>query len=190
MTLLRDLVICNSSGVPDGTADGQYLRWNASTGEWQEQTVTAFPPAGHTHSFYECATGFREAVEPINLHRSIYWLDYGAGYQGLTAWRYGVQPNDPYNASTTRSRWIHIYGLVKAPLNPGYHPLIFTLVDGRMQNIEKRVLPVFGSAGGVYSMYRVDSEYVGNPSFYATEFRLRAGTPDWLMFDHVLSMEA
>jgi hypothetical protein len=187
MTLLRDLVICNSSGVPDGTADGQYLRWNASTGEWQEQTVTAFPPAGHTHSFHECATGFREAVEPINLQRSMNWPDYGGGWQGLTAWRYGVQTSGA-SASVAKSRWIHIYGLVKAI--PPINSLIFILVDGRMQNIEKRILPVFGAAGGVYSMYRVNVEYRGNPSFKATEFRLGWGSPDWLTFDHILSMEA
>jgi hypothetical protein len=181
MTLLRDLIVCNSSGVPDGTADGQYLRWNASTGEWQEQTVT-FPPASHTHSFYECATGFREAVEPINLQRG--WPDHGYGYQGLTAWRYGVQPNDP--ASTTKSGWIHICGLVS------YIPpdkLIFTLVDDRMQNIGTRILPVFGKEAGVLKMFRVHVDYVGYP-INATEFRLFDGSPDWLSFEHVLSMEA
>jgi hypothetical protein len=190
MTLLRDLVICNSSGVPDGTADGQYLRWNDSAGEWQEQTVTAFPPESHTHSFYECATGFRQAVEPFNLFRDIHWPDYGGGWHGLTVWRYGVQNNDP-DPSVTRSRWIHIYGLVKA-LSPS-NTQIFRLLDGRMQNIEKRILPVFGYGGGAHRMYRVDVEWVGNPSFKATEFRLNGGAypdPDWLTFDHVLSMEA
>jgi hypothetical protein len=66
MTLLRDLVICNSSGVPDGTANGQYLRWNAASGVWEAQTVPTLP-TGTQNKQYLRWNATASAWELINV---------------------------------------------------------------------------------------------------------------------------
>jgi hypothetical protein len=61
-------VIQQGAAVPDGSADGQFLLWNAAAGEWQAQSVTpgdiGAAAASHTHewagiaSVGSLATGF------------------------------------------------------------------------------------------------------------------------------------
>jgi hypothetical protein len=92
MTLLRDLVICNSSGVPDGTADGQYLRWNASTGEWQLVNVI---PVGDVDLTGDVSIGGTLSVaERISSPKGV-TTDGRAINMGLLTW-YAMQPLPNY----------------------------------------------------------------------------------------------
>jgi hypothetical protein len=48
-------VLSGGAGVPDGSADGQFLLWNAAAGEWQAQSITpgdiGAAAAVHTHDW-------------------------------------------------------------------------------------------------------------------------------------------
>jgi hypothetical protein len=48
-------VLSGGAGVPDGSADGQFLLWNAAAGDWQAQSITpgdiGAAAAVHTHDW-------------------------------------------------------------------------------------------------------------------------------------------
>jgi hypothetical protein len=52
--------VSGGAGVPDGSADGQFLVWNAAAGEWQAQAVTpadiGAAAAAHTHDWADIAS--------------------------------------------------------------------------------------------------------------------------------------
>jgi hypothetical protein len=53
-------VLSGGAGVPDGSADGQFLLWNAAAGEWQAQSITpadiGAAAAAHTHQWADIAS--------------------------------------------------------------------------------------------------------------------------------------
>jgi hypothetical protein len=53
-------VLSGGADVPDGSADGQFLLWNAAAGEWQAQSITpgdiGAAEAVHTHDWLYITT--------------------------------------------------------------------------------------------------------------------------------------
>jgi hypothetical protein len=68
-------VLSGGADVPDGSADGQFLLWNAAAGEWQAQSITP---------------GDIGAAEAVHVHN---WVGVGiatvyTGYQNVAAGDY------------------------------------------------------------------------------------------------------
>jgi hypothetical protein len=75
--------VSGGAGVPDGSADGQFLLWNAAAGEWQAQAVTpgdiGAAAAVHTHEWSDITSVGSSGTRPAADGR-----DYVGQGQGLT----------------------------------------------------------------------------------------------------------
>jgi hypothetical protein len=85
-------VLSGGAGVPDGSADGQFLLWNAAAGEWQAQSVTpgdiGAAAAAHTHDWADIAsvgsfaTGFAADGRVLVYHGTPKDIAYMQEYSG------------------------------------------------------------------------------------------------------------
>jgi hypothetical protein len=121
-------LLSGGAGVPDGSADGQFLLWNAAAGDWQAHSVTpgdiGAAAAAHTHQWGDIS-GFVEDLGSgsgsiFDFPNSSNWANYGLGYPEMHCWRYG-------------NAFYAVHGVVK-PQGLGVGA-VFNLFDSRLESL-------------------------------------------------------
>jgi hypothetical protein len=111
-------LLSGGAGVPDGSADGQFLLWSAAAGEWQAQSITpgdiGAAAAVHTHEWSDITSVgfFRTGVATEgNKNRSPGSLeDIAVLPKYSTAMLFLVE-----DANTTHYYSIHMLAMVAGP---------------------------------------------------------------------------
>jgi hypothetical protein len=74
------------AAVPDGTADGQFLLWNAAAGDWQAQSITpgdiGAAAAAHTHD-WAGITRVEHGYQNVAVGNSIFLCTLGYNESAL-----------------------------------------------------------------------------------------------------------